>query len=433
MRKTISLLLLCIFLCLQLTFSASAFNPDDEKPDHLGYIIQLTSPLPSLFHLGEQPLPLQEIYAPLGLYALEDPAYLDELREADLISYAEPDYIVELFVEETSSLDVLTGSAYDLWHLDMLGTSHGNDHGCFGQDIRVAVIDSGATSHVDLSANLLPGYNFLTDTADVTDNIGHGTFVSGLIGADDNGFGVTGAAPDVEILPLKCFDNGISTTVSTICRAIYAAVDEYDCQILNMSFGIKKYSETFETAINYAADNGVITVASAGNLGDSTLYYPAAFENVIGVGAVDEQGAVASFSQRNDSVLIVAPGKSVYSTTNTGEYAKKSGTSFSAPLVSGALARLLNTNPSLTVVDVISLLTNTAKDLGEEGYDTSYGYGLLSLPDLFASRLQDTSVFLSPFRRLDSTRQISIVNSGSEHFTGQCFYVEYVSSYWCPC
>ena len=422
MRKRTFLLLYIFLFCLQLSLPVWAIGTEQTSPT--SYIVQLKSPLPTPLSLSDEKTFYQEISAAHGLYVIEDYEIVELLQEEGLVRYAEPDYEVELFTED--SLAPFTASVTSAsWPLDMLGTAYGNTLGCFGQGIRVGIIDSGAYAHDDLSANLLPGYNFLSDTTDVTDNIGHGTFVAGLIAAMDNGWGVTGVAPAAQILPLKCFDTGATTKVSMICRAIYAAVDEYDCQILNMSFGVKSYSETFAKAIQYAADQGVIAVASAGNEGTAQLYYPAAFPSVIGVGAVNDQKTVAYFSQRNDSVLITAPGQAVYSTSNAGDYTLKSGTSFSAPMVVGLLARMLNADPTLTPQAAAQVLTTTAIDLGDEGYDTAYGYGLVSLPEIFSHLLFDTPYFLAPLSKTAGTLSVSFFNNTAEPFFGQCFFSEY--------
>ena len=411
----IGMLMLTIASLLMCFPAGPALSAEGE----ISYIIKLKEPPSDALSLFEEASSLQEICGSLGLYTLRDPDDLEYLRENGLLEYAEPDYEVTLFAQED-----VNGSV-DLWHLEMLGSSEVTEFGCFGQWIRVGIIDSGAINHADLEGNLLPGYNYLTDSEDVTDNIGHGTFVAGLIAALDNGQGVTGIAPHAKIVPLKCFDANETTRVSTICRAIYDAVDTYGCDLINMSFGVKSYSQTLESAINHAYDNGVISVASVGNLGNTEIYYPAAFSNVIGVGAVDSQSELASFSQTNSSVFVVAPGKAVYSTNYTGGYATKNGTSFSAPLVAGCIARLLNVDPALTPQTVADALAACAADLGDAGYDTSYGYGMVSLPDTIQYLLEDQPYFLAPFLVNGEDLQIKFINFTEETFTGQCYFQEF--------
>ena len=283
--------------------------------------------------------------------------------------YCEPDYVVELF-------DANLAEYYPTASIDF---SYGDRLGFCGQGITVGVIDSGAYSHSELFGNLLQGHNYIDDTEDTTDFLGHGTFVSGLIAAQKNNVGIIGTAYRASVVPLKCFDTGVTTHVSMVCAAIYAAVDVYHCQIINMSFGLKEYSNKLKAAIDYADDNGVLLVASVGNAGDDTVYYPAAFENVIGVGAIDQDGKLASFSQYNESVFLVAPGVGITGADTADGYTTKSGTSFSTPIVAGIAARIMCADRSLSNTELMDALSGGAIDLGEEGRDDFYGYGCVSL------------------------------------------------------
>lgn len=214
----------------------------------------------------------------------------------------------------------------------------------------------------------------------------------------------------------------MKTTVSTICKAIYDAVDRYECDIINMSFGLTEYSKTFENAINYATDKGCILVASVGNKGDESIYYPASFSNVIGVGAVDDNGLVADFSQRNKSVFVVAPGKGILSTTYTNGYAEKNGTSFSTPMVSGLIAVLLDINRTLSLDEIKTLLSTSSLDCGETGYDTSYGYGIINAKSALNAMLGDEKLFISSIGSDDS---LNILNVSESIFNGYLVMVHY--------
>ena len=126
---------------------------------------------------------------------------------------------------------------------------------------------------------------------------------------------------------------------------------------------------------------GVIVVSTVGNEGDATYNYPGAYEDVIAVGSVDKNMNVSSFSNKNDSVFVVAPGEDVYSLgTLPFTVYKSSGTSFSAPFVSGLAAMLKEKYPQMGQKDFGEILKASSKDLGEPGYDTSYGYGLIQVP-----------------------------------------------------
>lgn len=433
MKRLINIIILMGALCL-LCFPAAA-HENGVVEDAKGYIVRLNSPLPKLFDVKDGGATIRAVYEPMGLYAVDDLEHVMELQSQGLLDAVEPDYVVELFDQqlfsETNSEDETENSVpsieneLDHWQKNMIQPNRSRELGCMGQSVRVAVIDSGVTAHDELRGHLLEGYNFLDENTDVTDNIGHGTFVAGLIAANDDGVGITGIAPRACVVPLKCFDTNKTTTVSVICRAIYAAIDTYGCQAINMSFGVKTYTENLEKAIDYATSSGAVCVASAGNLGTTTLYYPAACKNAIGVGAVDDESVVASFSQRNESVFVTAPGKGVCSTTNDGGYGTKNGTSFSAPLVTGSVACMLNAAEDVAPQSIRKALIAGAVDLGEEGYDTDYGYGLVSLTASLNALINGEKVFLSPVLAEEEIWQVRVLNNDTQELTAQLFFVEY--------
>ena len=349
---------------------------------------------------------------------------LDECLSCGIVEWYEEDFEVELFDDTTESE---TDYSSQKWDLEMINAFRAYDVGCRGQGVRVAVIDSGINSHVDLVNNICDGYCYLTNTQIVTDNIGHGTFVSGLIGAEANGFGINGVAPEVSVVPLKCFDTDVTTRVSTICTALYDAVDEYDCEIINMSLGLTQYSSALEEAVDYALEKGVTVVCAVGNKGTDTLYYPAAFDGVIGVGAVDENGDIASFSQHNESVFVTAPGKGVLSTSNTGGYTTKNGTSFSTPLVSGLVAVMLNVDSELSNDEIMQILSETASDSGDEGYDNYYGYGVVDAEKAFNMLLDGTRCFISPISVIEGKASAVVLNNSDTALEGVCMWGNYTS------
>ena len=311
-------------------------------------------------------------------------AELEYLLDLDLIEWYEENGEAQLLEAEPQAL-LLESTYYDAqaqWNLDMIGAELAFDRGLLGQGVRVGIIDSGVSPHEALGDRLLPGHCYIKDAADpadTADTLGHGTKVAGLIaGAGEDGY--IGAAPMAELVPLKCTD-GNSVKIDAICAAIYDGVDVYHCDVLNLSLGTsnKDHTKFLEEAVNYAVSQGVIVVAAAGNRGDDTLYYPAGFDNVIGVGSVNTGGAWYGGSTHNSSVFLCAPGKNVRSTTKDGGYATGSGTSFATPQVSAAVAVLLSIDPDLGLEDIMALLAATALDRGAEGYDEYCGYGILNL------------------------------------------------------
>jgi len=158
---------------------------------------------------------------------------------------------------------------------------------------------------------------------------------------------VRAVAPGARIMPLKAFRADGTTSISTIVRAIYHAVD-HGAQVINMSFDLDRPSEAIRRAVEYAAGRGVICVSSVGNEGMEARIYPAGLKRVLGVASTTIEDTRAAFSNYGDRVVsVAAPGVDLITAYPGGHYAAASGTSFSAGLVSGAVAILAGLNPDL--------------------------------------------------------------------------------------
>ena len=173
----------------------------------------------------------------------------------------------------------------------------------------------------------------ILETNPVPSHFGHGTMVAGLIHL---------VAPTAQIMPLKAFNADGTGDISNIVRAIYFAADN-GAKVINMSFELSQMSDALLKAINYATRKGVVCVASAGNDSQAALVYPAAYGNVIGVGSVNQQNQLSSFSNYGaDIVSVAAPGEALITTYPGNHYAAAWGTSFSSALVAGGAADLLS-------------------------------------------------------------------------------------------
>ena len=303
---------------------------------------------------------------------------LKVLLEQQALEWYEPDE--EIPLHDPADVRFPVRTATHSWALELIHAGSALQSGYTGQGIRVGVIDSGINPHPDLAENLVPGACYISDTTvsyDTADNYGHGTRVAGLIAGHNAEFN-TGAAPGVTLVPLKCTD-GKAVKVSAICRAVYAGVDEYDCDILNMSLGVSRSFEALQEAISYAQSRGVLVVAAVGNSGNAAVYYPAGFDGVLGIGALESTGTVYSKSNRNNTVFLTAPGVDVLTTHSSGGYTTATGTSFAVPLVTAAAADLMSADPSISTETVSSLLQSGATDAGDAGWDTAYGYGIVDI------------------------------------------------------
>ncbi|MBQ2940674.1 MAG: S8 family serine peptidase [Clostridia bacterium] len=328
------------------------------------------------------------LYADEGKdYALMNEDELASCLEEDIVEFYEENVYVYLYGEE-SPYDPL--HATYKWDFRLINADYALDKGYTGDGVKVAVIDSGCNATGDLGENILEGYNLVTNTKDVTDTVNHGTMVSAQIAAEMNYVGFRGVAPDAKIVPLKIFDDDSKKAkVSLVADAIKMAADDYDCDIINMSLGTGSDSETLKAAVQYAASKNVLMVAAMGNNGTDAYSYPAAYDGVIAVGAVDHNKAVCDYSQYNDAIDVCTPGGSddakiaCLSPTANNKYFQSKGTSFSAPIVSGIAALFREADADFSHDDFMEIIVNASEDRGKAGYDVYYGYGMADVKDYF--------------------------------------------------
>lgn len=258
--------------------------------------------------------------------------------------------------------------------------------------VRIAVIDSGVAADIPYMQQdrIAPGYNYVFRNTVTDDLIGHGTRTAGIIEGGGSGsrelMGIDSHAVIVPLVWITKSPDGIlaSGGISALCTAIRDAVDVYGCRIINISSGISRDEPELREAAAYAEEKGAILVSAAGNDNSSApdeLFYPAAYETVVGVGSVNEDKRVSEFSQRNTGVMVTAPGEMVYSLSSnpSKDFVQVSGTSYSAAYVSGFAALLLSKYPEMSPEEFRQILKASSQDLGEPGYDTAYGYGLIDL------------------------------------------------------
>ena len=208
------------------------------------------------------------------------------------------------------------------------------------KDVAVAVIDTGVCmSHEDLVGRVLDnGYDFVDNDDDPEDVFGHGCSVAGIIAANtDNGIGIAGFAPNSSILPVRVLGPSGSGSMADVAAGIVYAADN-GADIINLSLGSMVGSQVTEDAVNHALGKGVTVIASAGNSGGALPGFPARYENVVAVGAIDPNGARSSFSNKGGDIW--APGRDVHTIYLDNGYKALNGTSFSAPYVA-AMAALL--------------------------------------------------------------------------------------------
>ena len=204
---------------------------------------------------------------------------------------------------------------------------------------------------------------------------GHGTPIAGIIAAlTNNQLGMAGIAPGVRVMNLRAGTAAGYLEEDDVAEAIIYAVDN-ECKVINMSFGDVVFSYLLKEAVDYGYSRGVLFVASAGNSGTQQLHYPASYDQTIAVGATDQEGNLAPFSNYGSKIDLVAPGQNILSLSTIGGFGEFSGTSFSAPIVSGILALLWSQEVTASGQQIRSQLIAGCSDLGYPGWDIYFGNG----------------------------------------------------------
>jgi serine protease len=249
---------------------------------------------------------------------------------------------------------------------------------------KVCIMDTGYTlNHPDLPSTGITGSDGYgsNDTGNwYNDGNGHGTHVAGTIAAiGGNGQGVVGVNPSGQLglHIVKVFnDSGNWAYGSDLIKAIEQC-QQAGANVTSMSLGGSGSSNAERQAFANSYAQGMLHIAAAGNGGNSSLSYPASYDSVVSVAAVDSSENKASFSQYNAQVEIAAPGVSVNSTWNNNGYKSISGTSMATPHVSGVAALVWSHFPNCSNQQIRDALNATAKDKGSVGRDNSYGHGIV--------------------------------------------------------
>lgn len=257
------------------------------------------------------------------------------------------------------------------------------------RNVTIAVVDTGIRyDHPDIG-NLVQGWDFVDSDADPFDPgmpntafASHGTHVAGTIGAlTNNGVGVAGINWSISIMPVRVLGTYGYGTVADVASGIRWAADR-GANVINLSLGIRDSYDVLQEAVRYAANRGVILVAASGNEGASSLSYPAAYPEVIAVGAAATTDSIPWFSNTGIGLDLIAPGFRVYSTnynslTGQLDYAYANGTSMASPHVAGLAALMLaNGIPSGQVREIFR--ETAIREDDSSGWDPEYGYGFVN-------------------------------------------------------
>ena len=296
---------------------------------------------------------------------LSEKAVVAALARHPHLKFAELDYrVAPSFVAN----DPYAGSQ---WHLAAIGVPAAWDT-TLGTGVTIAILDSGVDTHADLSAALVPGWNFYNNNSDTRDVYGHGTKVAGAAAAvANNSAGVAGVAGAARIMPIRVTDTSGLAYTSTIAQGLTYAAD-HGARVANASFAVFDRLGV-KSAAQYMKDKNGLVMMSAGNTG--TQNTAAATTSVIPVAATTSGNVRASWSSYGPAIALAAPGVGIYTTTRGGGYAAVDGTSFASPVAAATAALLMAARPDLSSGQIEELLYRTAIDLGTAGRDPYYGYG----------------------------------------------------------
>jgi len=271
-----------------------------------------------------------------------------------------------------------------------------------GQGIGVAVLDTGVNVHIDFDSRIVAFKDVLNNKSKIYDDNGHGTHVCGIIGGSGRVSGgiYGGIAPKCNLIVVKVLDekgNGMVVNVLKGLKWVEENREKYNIRIVNVSVGTlptagNKEERMLLEAVDRLWDLGLIVIAAAGNYGpkEGTITTPGVSKKLITVGALEErEGRKKSYSGRGPTWEcvckpdVIAPGTFIiscngnYMNAKQKPYTRKSGTSMSTPVISGAVALLLSKYPCLTNVEVKLKLLESCEDMGFSR--NHQGRGMLNL------------------------------------------------------
>jgi thermitase len=395
MNRTASAVLLGLAVALAAAVPASAAPTTDPQSVivkyHSAAADGAVGALAARVGLGQRLGVIRGTSAAVFATAGDPAAVAARLERSALVAYAEPNRILRT---QATPNDALFGQLYGFQRIEAPAGWDAAGLGSFPSTggVKVGIVDTGIqASHPDLAgktANCAQSRGFLIFAGTIregscADDNGHGTHVAGTISANaNNGIGVAGVSFNSPLAICKALGGPLGTgTTADVANCIRWTYDK-GAKVISMSLG-GGASTALQSAVDYAwkggAANGAVVIAAAGNDGDATLNYPAAYPNVVSVAATDQSDARASFSNANADVEIAAPGVDITSTWNNGGYDTISGTSMATPHVSGVAAIIRARYPSATAAQIVAKLDGAVDDLGPAGRDPSFGFGRVDL------------------------------------------------------
>lgn len=354
------------------------------------------------------------------------------LSRSSLVEYAEPNFIfktqqiipndpyyLDHYPDNVGNRDPNWNPLFDYqWALKKVNMTAWGIGSSVTTPIYVGVVDTGVDyTHPELGGCTItqvnnnqcvlvaPGYDFVSRDNDPMDDMGHGTHVAGTIAAlTNNGKGIAALNSNnhVKILPVKALDQDGSGYSSDLSNAVIYAVDQ-GARVINMSWGMGPlyiFPQIIKDAMDYGYSHGVLMVAAAGNSDEDLKngFWPASYPKILTVSATDPNDQKAPFSNYGENIDLSAPGVDILSLRANGtdmyqdgthiinnQYYYASGTSMAAPHVASLAALILSQRPTLTTVQVESIMKNSADKIETGGESVFSGYGRINVQKSLSS------------------------------------------------
>ena len=330
-----------------------------------------------------------------------DTSELSQLNSIDGVVSVEKDIVLsgstndDTNSDEVDVLDCLfkevNTNELNQWNLQSLGVDDEKSVSP-SEKVKVELLDSGVSWSDDINVkyreNLIEediGINPLYE-----DYSQHGTGMAGVICAKDNGKGIIGVNPNVDLYSVRALDDNIQAPLSRIIQGIYWGIDN-DMDIINMSFGTNTNSSVLRTAIKAAHDKGIVLVAASGNDKEKGVQYPAAYPEVISVGSQSASGEISEFTSIDENLDVIAPGENIESTGIFGTINGSDGTSIATAQVTGIASLILEKDKSKSPDFVKDLILKSSKKISDNGIVTGAvdGKYALSIYDDFAKNYSE--------------------------------------------
>ena len=330
-----------------------------------------------------------------------DTSELSQLNSMDGVVSVEKDIVLsgstndDTNSDEVDVLDCLfkevNTNELNQWNLQSLGVDDEKSVSP-SEKVKVELLDSGVSWSDDI--NVKYRENLIEDDIGINplyeDYSQHGTGMAGVICAKDNGKGIIGVNPNVDLYSVRALDDNIQAPLSRIIQGIYWGIDN-DMDIINMSFGTNTNSSVLRTAIKAAHDKGIVLVAASGNDKEKGVQYPAAYPEVISVGSQSASGEISEFTSIDENLDVIAPGENIESTGIFGTINGSDGTSIATAQVTGIASLILEKDKSKSPDFVKDLILKSSKKISDNGIVTGAvdGKYALSIYDDFAKNYSE--------------------------------------------